>query len=323
MVPAPTPDTTNCFVLEVFDCILWCPIAQAPFHVSDVDALRSMLGSAADQDPALEYRYPLNDERIAAIVSAFDTFDPRQLRDNADLEIWLYRLSGGIETLYLVHTNYELPLLLDDRKKLARLSYVYPREEAFDGEEAFNRWVANGVLHKEVVDEPFENPIGTCWGPGPSTTPLRARSGAFLLLSSSTKHRASPEAGMSISNGLKECCSDMRTGRMTGGSKPASSAEHLAERRSAARSRRRGWRGRSWPACARCHLPTLSVITYWYERKTADADLKQLLEAQPGGVAVLRFTVAGRYAIPHIIATRGGAAPGRCRRIRFRSSTRI
>ena len=118
MAPAPTPDTTNCFVLEVFDCILWCPIAQAPFHVSDVDALRSMLGLAADQDPALEYRYPLNDERIAAIVSAFDTFDPRQLRDNADLEIWLYRLSGGIETPYLVHTNYELPLLLDDRKKL-------------------------------------------------------------------------------------------------------------------------------------------------------------------------------------------------------------
>ena len=164
MAPAPTPDTTNCFVLEVFDCILWCPIAQAPFHVSDVDAIRSMLGLAADQDPALEYRYPLNDERIAAIVSAFDTFDPRQLRDNADLEIWLSRLPGVIETPYLVHTNYELPLLLDDRKKLARLSYVYPREEAFDGEEAFDRWVANGVLHKEVVDEPFENPIGDLLG---------------------------------------------------------------------------------------------------------------------------------------------------------------
>jgi len=56
----------------------------------------------ADQDPALEYRYLLNDERIAAIISAFDTFDPRQLHDNADLEIWLYR-SGVSETPYLVH----------------------------------------------------------------------------------------------------------------------------------------------------------------------------------------------------------------------------
>jgi hypothetical protein len=30
------------------------------------------------------------------------------------------------------------------------------------------------------------------------------------------------------------------------------------------------------------------------------------LEAQPGGVAVLRFTVAGLYAIPHIIDPRQG-----------------
>jgi hypothetical protein len=73
-------------------------------------------------------------------------------------------LPSVIETPYLVHTNYELPLLLDDRKKLARLSYAYPREEAFDGEEAFDRWVANGVLHKEVVDEPFEKPIGDLLG---------------------------------------------------------------------------------------------------------------------------------------------------------------
>ena len=99
-------------------CTLWCPIAQAPFHVSNVDALRSILGLAADQDPTLEYRYLLNGEHITAIVSTFDTFDPRQLDDNADLAIWLSRLPGVIETPYLVHTNYELPLLLDDRKKL-------------------------------------------------------------------------------------------------------------------------------------------------------------------------------------------------------------
>src|SRR5262245_18606192 len=134
---APTRDTSNRFILEVFDCTLWCPTAQAPFYARDVDVLRSILGLAADQDPALEYRYLLNDERIAAIVSAFDAFDPRQLQDNADLEIWLYRLPAVIQAPYLLHTNYELPLLLDDRKKLARFMYAYPREEAFDGEEAF------------------------------------------------------------------------------------------------------------------------------------------------------------------------------------------
>jgi hypothetical protein len=70
--------------------------------------------------------------------------------------------------------------------------------------------------------------------------------------------------------------------------------------------------GLAWAESAglRALPPTepLSVITYW--RKTADADLKQLLETQPGGVAVLRFTVAGLYAIPHIIDSRQG---GRCK----------
>jgi hypothetical protein len=51
-------------------------------------------------------------------------------------------------------------------------------------------------------------------------------------------------------------------------------------------------------------IEPLPVIAYW--RETADADLKQLLEAQPGGVAGLRFTVAGLYAIPHIIDPRQG-----------------
>jgi len=163
-VMAPTPDTSNRFVLEVFDCTLWCPKAQAPFHVSDVNVLRSILGLSAHQDPSFGYAYPLNDEHIAAIVSAFNTFDPRQLEDNADLEIWLSRFPGvfdpRIDAPYLVHTNYELPLLLEDRKKLAWFVYAYPREEAFAGEEAFDRWVTNGVLHKEVVYQPFEKPVG-------------------------------------------------------------------------------------------------------------------------------------------------------------------
>jgi Protein of unknown function (DUF5131) len=69
--------------------------------------------------------------------------------------------------------------------------------------------------------------------------------------------------------------------------------------------------GLAWAESAglRALPPTepLSVITYWYERKTADADLKQLLEAKPGSVAVLRFTVAGGlHAIPHIIDSRQG-----------------
>ena len=52
-------------------------------------------------------------------------------------------------------------------------------------------------------------------------------------------------------------------------------------------------------------LPPIEPLSLMgYSRKTADADLKQSLEAQPGIVAVLRFTVSGLYRLQHIIDSR-------------------
>src|SRR5262245_10676715 len=152
-------DRSNCFILEAFDRTLWCAIAQAPLQVTDIEVLRAVLSLAPDEDPRLERIYPLDDEEITAIVSSFGTFDPRQIGD-ADLVVTISRWSDLYDIPYLVHTNYELPLLLEGRKKLAWFVYAYPREVAFAGEEAFDRWVTNGVLHKEVVYQPFEKPAG-------------------------------------------------------------------------------------------------------------------------------------------------------------------
>ena len=127
---APTPDPSNRFVLEVFDCTLWCPTAQAPFYPTDVGPLRSILGLEAADDAELKRHYYLDDDQIAAIVSAFVTFDPRQLDDEPEIDIRLYRLPGTIETPYLVHTNWELPLLLEGRKKLAHFLDTYPKSDA-------------------------------------------------------------------------------------------------------------------------------------------------------------------------------------------------
>jgi hypothetical protein len=158
-------EVSSRFVLEVFDCTLWCPVAQSPFYPTDVSPLRLILELAPDEDPALERLYLLDDDQIAAVVSTFGTFDPRQLDDEAEIEIRLYRLPGTIEAPYLVHTNWELPLLLEGRKKLAHFLDVYgATSPIFDFEEAFDRWVAGGVLHKEVIDEPFEKPTGKYLG---------------------------------------------------------------------------------------------------------------------------------------------------------------
>jgi hypothetical protein len=86
------------------------PDSTSAFYPTDVGPLRSILALEAADDAELDRLYFLDDDQIAAIVSAFGTFDPRQL-DDAEIEIRLFRLPGTIEAPYLVHTNWELPLL--------------------------------------------------------------------------------------------------------------------------------------------------------------------------------------------------------------------
>jgi hypothetical protein len=154
---------SNHFIIEAFDRDLWCAVLQARVHVTDLDALRTLLGPAADDDPKLRDGYRLGDEELAKLVATFGVaFDPRQL-ESKDLEISLFRWRPLREAPYLIHTGYELPLLLDGRKKLARMSHGYP-PATFDGEHRFDHWVAKGLLHREEVVEPFDPPGKTYLG---------------------------------------------------------------------------------------------------------------------------------------------------------------
>ena len=169
---------SNHFILEAFDRDLWCPVAQTLFHVADIDALRSILGAAADKDPELEYTYHLDDEELAVLVAQFGVrFDRSQL-EAADLVIGLFRRRHPSQAPYLIHTGYELPLLLDGRKKLARMSHEYP-PMTFDGEDRFDRWVAEGLLHQEEVIEPLVLPTENILGIGRFITRRRGKSGGF------------------------------------------------------------------------------------------------------------------------------------------------
>jgi hypothetical protein len=151
------------FLIEAFDRERWCPVLQAMFSVDDPETLRAILAGMADDDPELEKTYFLDDEELAAIVATFNvSFDAAQL-DSKDLEISLFRWRPSDQTPYLIHTRYELPLLLDGRKKLARMSDAYP-PMTFEGEDRFEHWVAKGVLHREEVNEPFDKPVQTSRG---------------------------------------------------------------------------------------------------------------------------------------------------------------
>jgi hypothetical protein len=146
------------FLIEAFDREQWCPVLQAMFTVDDPEMLRAILAGMADDDPELENAYFLDHDALAAIAATFNVnFDAAQL-DSKDLEINLSRRRLSDRTPYLSHTRYELPLLLEGRKKLARMSDLYP-PMTFEGEDRFEHWVARGVLHREEVNEPFDKPI--------------------------------------------------------------------------------------------------------------------------------------------------------------------
>lgn len=151
------------FLIEAFDLEQWCPVLQAMLAVDDPEALRAILAGSGDDDPELERTYFLDDEELAAIVATFNaSFDAAQL-DSKGLEIRLFRWRPSDQTPYLIHTRYELPLLLDGRKKLARMSDAYP-PMTFEGEDRFEHWVAKGVLHREEIHEPFDKPVQTSRG---------------------------------------------------------------------------------------------------------------------------------------------------------------
>jgi hypothetical protein len=152
------------FLIEAFDREQWCPVLQAMLPINDPDALRAILGEMADGDPELEWIYQLDDEQLAAIAAKFNVNFAAAELNSKDLDIHLFRWRQRIDEMaYLAHTRYELPLLLDGPKKLARMvSFYLPM--TFEGEDRFDHWVAEGALHREEVIEAFDAPIQSSRG---------------------------------------------------------------------------------------------------------------------------------------------------------------
>ena len=142
------------FVLQALDPDHGSPVFEAAFFVSEIEDLRTLLVDAGD-DPTLERGYFLDAAEIAAINQRFATaFDP----DGREVLPEPWRSIRDVP--YLIHTCYELPLLLEGRKQLARFNEAYPPDHHWN-EEKFDRYVAEGALHREVVVEPSE--LVTLW----------------------------------------------------------------------------------------------------------------------------------------------------------------
>ena len=140
------------FIFQAYHPEYACPAFETMFAVDRLEELRALLGPDARSDPKIRMRYWLELVDLAAISQRFGvTFDA------GDREVCLVRWRAQREPPYLVHTGYELPLLLDGRKKLARFHEEYPPRE-HGWKDRFDHFVAQGLLHKEVDVEPLKQP---------------------------------------------------------------------------------------------------------------------------------------------------------------------
>lgn len=138
------------FVLTAIDPDYGNPSFEALFVVERPDELRTLLDLSADQDPGLEMTYRLDSQDVRAVTRQFGI-------EFASGEAYLHPWSAPSEVPYLIHTGYELALMVDGRKQLTRMVEVYPPDKHID-EDRFDRCVATGILHKEVDLEPFSEP---------------------------------------------------------------------------------------------------------------------------------------------------------------------
>lgn len=141
------------FILQAIHPEYGCPAFEAMFVVEKLEELRGLLGAAAEADSDLEYFYTLEPDDVTAINRRFDVgFDP------LGRTACLYKWTGRRSVPYLIHTGYELPLMLEGRKQFAQMYEEYPPMQHHH-EECFDRYVAQGFLYKEVEIEKFDQPI--------------------------------------------------------------------------------------------------------------------------------------------------------------------
>jgi hypothetical protein len=144
---------TRWFVLLAEDPVLLCPVVEARFAVDDLDALRAILSEDARDDVDIGRLYHLDDEEVSAIEKQFGV-----RLEAGDLPVQLVPWHSIRDVPYLVHTGYELPLMLEGRKPFAKFSDGYPCEWLDTILDHFEPFVIEGRIVKRIIKEPFAAP---------------------------------------------------------------------------------------------------------------------------------------------------------------------
>jgi hypothetical protein len=133
-------DNSRRFFLQAIDNDHGCAVLEASFYVDDISELRALIDTGEAGGPEWRGNYEIDQIELKAVCERYGVrFDP------GDRKVRIEGWHSIRATPYLVHTNYELMLLLDGTKKFARMLEVYPPNRRHD-EEYFDRYVPDGFL---------------------------------------------------------------------------------------------------------------------------------------------------------------------------------
>jgi len=140
------------FVLQGLDPVTETVWVEWRVRIVDIERLKDILGAHCAGDHDLKGTYydisPRDMRRIGRICQ------PPVVPDSLYTAI-RRRHSGFDDIPYMVHTNFELPLMLDGRKPLAVFSDGYP-SDWFDSFLApFEQFVEAGRIVRRIVDTPM------------------------------------------------------------------------------------------------------------------------------------------------------------------------
>lgn len=141
------------FVLQAVDPDMDYPVLEARFQIEDLSVIRTILAGECDGDPDLRCGYALDTDQLDAISSLCGVaFDSR------DRPVGLAPWHSIREAPYLVHTGFELPLMLEGRKPLSKFADTYPSDWLDEVVARFEPFVKGGQIVRRVVTEAWPEP---------------------------------------------------------------------------------------------------------------------------------------------------------------------
>jgi hypothetical protein len=140
------------FVLQAMHPVMGFPFLETRFLVHDLKALRTIVDGGEDYgDPHLRRIYWLARDELDLIEQRFGAS-----LGGDDYEVILRPWHRLREAPYLIHTEFELPLMLEGRKPFAKFSDGYPSEWFEELVGKFDQFVDAGLIVRRTLRFPFE-----------------------------------------------------------------------------------------------------------------------------------------------------------------------